>query len=88
MTQPSTYLLLYTPMIWLIWSQRYDYIDMIINRWPWLILYNYVESQLELYDIITEFKVVNIQIMTLDQIDMIDIVAPLNIMVRRPKVAP
>ena len=51
---------------------------MIINRWPWLILYNYVESQLELYDIITEFKVVNIQIMTLDQIDKIDIVAPLN----------
>ena len=38
--------------------------------------------------IIPEFKVVNIQIMTLDQIDMIDIVAPLNIMVRRPKVAP
>ena len=39
-------------------------------------------------DIIPEFKLVNIQIITLDQIDMIDFVAPLDIMVRRSKVAP
>ena len=39
-------------------------------------------------DVIPEFKLVNIQIITLDQIDMIDFVAPLDIMVRRSKVAP
>ena len=39
-------------------------------------------------DIIPEFKLINIQIITLDQIDIIDFVAPLDIiMVSRPNVA-